>query len=96
MDQPDGSVIAVTGSVEAKVPLPVIPLYDLQLAAQLIPCSRTGLQKHLSRHKEKFPAVYRQDRGGRRVRLLNADEIRAIRASMLKGPGVQHTLIPPA
>ena len=60
-------------------PLPVEPLYDLQVAAMLIPMQVASLRKHLSRHKVRFPARYRKSTGGRRIRLLSATEIRTIR-----------------
>ena len=60
-------------------PLPVEPLYDLQVAAMLIPMQVASLRKHLSRHKARFPARYRRSTGGRRIRLLSATEIRTIR-----------------
>lgn len=82
----------VTGQVALHVPLPVVPLYDLKLAAQLIPCSHGTLKQHLHAHKADFPAVYRREGKGRRVRLLSAREIVQIRAKMLKGPGLERVL----
>jgi len=61
-------------------PLPVEPLYDLQVAAMLIPMQVASLRKFLSRHKARFPARYRRsDSCHRRIRLLSATEIRTIR-----------------
>lgn len=88
-------VIAVTGVVDKHVPLPVVPLYDLGLAAQLIPCTRVALYQHLSTHKADYPPVYRREGTGRRVRLLTGDEIRRIRSRMLRGPGLERVLVPP-
>ena len=67
-------------------PLPVEPLYDLQVAAMLIPMQVASLRKHLSRHKARFPARYRRSTGGRRIRLLSATEIRTIRPMVLSAP----------
>jgi len=94
MEQAQPTII-VTGTVDKQIPLPVVPLYDLKLAAQLIPCTHAALQKHISVHKADYPAVYRREGTGRRVRLLTADEIRLIRSRMLKGPGLERVLIPP-
>ena len=69
-------------------PLPVEPLYDLQVAAMLIPMQAPSLRKLLSRHKARFPARYRRSTGSRRIRLLSATEIRTIR------PMVVHSLTP--
>ncbi len=69
-------------------PLPVEPLYDLQVAAQLIPMQAPSLRKLLSRHKAQFPARYRRSTGRRRIRLLSATEIRTIR------PMVVHAITP--
>ncbi len=69
-------------------PLPVEPLYDLQVAAMLIPMQVASLRKLLSRNKAQFPARYRRSTGGRRIRLLSATEIRTIR------PMVVHSITP--
>lgn len=89
-----GTYIAVTGIVAKDLPLPVIPLYDLTYAAQLIPCHANTLRHHLSQRKAEFPAVYRRESTGRRVRLLTAEEIIRVRAKMLKGPGLANVLTP--
>jgi hypothetical protein len=66
--------------------LPVEPLYDMRIAAFLIPMSYSGLKGFLQRHKEEFPARYRlAGRGHRRVRMLYAREIRNIRARVIRG-----------
>ena len=69
-------------------PLPVEPLYDLQVAAMLIPMQAPSLRKLLSRHKARFPDRYRRSTRGRRIRLLSATEIPTIR------PMVVHSLTP--
>jgi hypothetical protein len=73
-------------ALEAAPPmeLPVEPLFDLGLAAALIPMSYDALRSFLSRNKAEFPARYRrQGSGHRRVRLLLASEIRSIRERTL-------------
>ena len=65
-------------------PLPVEPLYDLQIAYQLIPMQYDSLRKFLSRHKSQFPARYRRTEGRRRIRLLLASEIRTIRGMVVE------------
>jgi hypothetical protein len=37
------------------------PLFDLVLAAQLVPMRPASLKVHLSRHRDKYPARYRLD-----------------------------------
>lgn len=69
--------------------LPVEPLYDLPLAAQLIPMSANGLRKYLSRHRDEFGKRYRKDRQQRLHRMLTASEIKRIRQALFifKTPG---------
>jgi uncharacterized protein YifN (PemK superfamily) len=68
----------------------VEPLYDLRLAAALVPMTYDQLKSWLHRHSEQFPARYRIQRYPRthrssRVRLLYASEIKAIRKQVLRG-----------
>jgi hypothetical protein len=66
--------------------LPAEPLYDLQLAAALLPCSAGALRTHLYRHRAEYPARYRrQGSGHRRVRLLFGREIEQVRRQLLRG-----------
>ena len=65
------------------------PLYDLSVAAALIPCSTQRLKNFLGYRKRLFPARYRLEsvqnaRHRRRVRLLYAAEIRAARRHILR------------
>lgn len=63
-------------------------LFDMRLAAMLVPMHYGTLKKFLSRHKAQFPARYRlSGREHRRVRLLSGAEIKRIRAMTLRGPG---------
>jgi hypothetical protein len=84
---------------EASIPLPspqqlcdamlqaVEPLFDLRLAAMLVPMRVSALRTLLSRHKTDFPARYRLEGSGhRRVRVLYASEVRRIRAMVIRGP----------
>jgi hypothetical protein len=65
--------------------LPVEPLYDLRIAAYLIPMRYEAIRKWLYRNRERFPARYRlHGRSHRRIRLLSASEIRLIRAMCLR------------
>jgi hypothetical protein len=78
-------------------PLPVEPLYDLQVVAMLIPMNYPSLRKFLNRHKAQFPARYRHSVGMRRIRLLTAAEIRTIRPMVLSAPNpddILKTLFP--
>lgn len=59
-------------------PLPVEPLFDLMVAAMLIPMRVGALRTFLWRHKAQFPPRYRRSGHGR-IRMLSASEIRAIR-----------------
>lgn len=75
------------------VPLPLMPLYDLNTAAALVPMAPMGIRGHLQRNKHLYPPpVYRRCPGGRKVRLVTAYEIREIRKRVLVGPGVDRTL----
>ena len=65
----------------------VDPLFDLQLAAMLIPMRYNSLKKFLCRHKALFPARYRVAGDRRRRRLLCATEINKIRSIVIRGPG---------
>jgi hypothetical protein len=87
--------VEVTGSVDITRVLPVVPLYDLRLAAQLIPCTYDALHYYLKHHKAEHPAVYRRfGRPGVKKRLLSAEEIMLIRSRLLKGPGLANVLRP--
>lgn len=67
-----------------KLQLPEI-LFDLQVAACLVPMNHATLRKHLSRHKrEFFPVRYRRSTGGRRIRLLTGAEICRIRSQVIQ------------
>lgn len=66
--------------------LPVEPLYDMRIAAYLIPMRYEALRKWLYRNKEHFQARYRlHGHSHRRIRLLSASEIRLIRKLCLRG-----------
>ena len=62
------------------------PLYDLSIAAALIPCSLQRLKNFLKyqRRRHLFPGRYRIDPARRRIRLLYAREIHAARRQILK------------
>lgn len=65
---------------------PLEPLFPLRAAAMAIPMRYASLKAFLSRHREKFPALYRLvGRAHRRNRLLTAREIKTIRAMVLRG-----------
>lgn len=64
----------------------ISPLFDMRLAAYLIPMRYDTLKKWLHRHRETFPPLYRlQGRMHRRIRLLSGNEIKLIRALALRG-----------
>jgi hypothetical protein len=86
--------VHITGSVPITTTVLIMPLYDLPLAAQLIPCKLCTLKWRLVHHKETFKAVYRREGTGRRVRLMSAAEILRMRALMLKGPGLEDVILP--
>lgn len=73
-----------------QIQLPIQPLYDMKLAADLIPCTYTALCKFLSNHRKEFLARYRIDTNRRRIRLLSATEIVYVRSKLLRGPGKTH------
>lgn len=63
------------------------PLFDLDMASSLIPMRYTSLKTYLSKHKDRFLPRYMLTYGHRRIRLLTPEEIKAIRAAVLIGPG---------
>ena len=67
---------------------PLEPLFDLVLAAELIPMRPASLRVHLCRRRDQYPARYRFDGMPRfRIRVLSASEIKRIRSQVLRGPG---------
>jgi hypothetical protein len=63
------------------------PLFDLDMASALIPMRYSSLKTYLSKHKAQFLPRYMLTHGHRRIRLLTGQEIQAIRAAVLRGPG---------
>jgi hypothetical protein len=63
------------------------PLFDLDLASNLIPMRYGSLKTYLSKNHAQFPPRYMLTYGHRRVRMLTANEVKAIRAAVLLGPG---------
>lgn len=82
-----------SGEVLARVslPPPIYPMYDLRVAAELIPTTYAGLVQFLQRNKQEYAPRYRiyEDGKGirRRVRILSSREILAIRVRTLRGEG---------
>lgn len=64
--------------------LPVEPLYDITLAAQLIPMSREAMRQYLHKHRHEFERRYRRDKQKRLHRMVTAGEIRLIRSRILR------------
>ncbi|TKB65672.1 MAG: hypothetical protein E8D52_14810 [Nitrospira sp.] len=64
----------------------VDPLFDLKVAAALIPMRYASLKKFLCRHKAMFPARYRLAGDRRRRRLLSVTGINKIRETVIRGP----------
>lgn len=65
-----------------EVAFPVEPLFSLETAALLVPCSEPGIRQLISRHKHKLqPAAYRRHPHlpRQRVRLLFASDIVVLR-----------------
>jgi hypothetical protein len=68
-----------------QLPLPVEPLYELAVAAVLIPCSLNTLKFKLQKHKDVFePPYYRLDSEHRRHRMLSASQVRWLRETMIR------------
>lgn len=63
------------------------PLFDLKLAAELVPMRYESLRAHLSKNREVYLARYRYGTSHRKIRLLSATEIQRIRGQVLHGPG---------
>ena len=71
----------------ARAPLNAMePLYDLDVAAALIPMDGQQLRAYLNNHKKEFPKVYRLDKDRRRRRMLPLSAIKYIRKKVLRGP----------
>ena len=78
--------------VEGALQLPVQPLYTLNVAAVLVPCTRATLDRALATRRNEFPPpVYRRMRNGSRMRLISGEDIRKLRAVLLKGPPLMVT-----
>jgi hypothetical protein len=70
------------------------PLYDMRMAAYLIPMRYETLKKCLGRHRELFPPLYRlQGRMHRRIRVLSGREIKLIRALSLRGKSAERVAV---
>lgn len=63
------------------------PLFDLDMASNLIPMRYASLKTFLSKHRSQYPPRYMLTHGHRRLRLLSGNEIQTIRAAVLRGPG---------
>ena len=63
------------------------PLFDLDMASTLIPMRYASLKTYLSKNRNRFPPRYMLTYGHRRIRLLTGQEIKIIRAGLLRGPG---------
>src|SRR5262245_31281465 len=68
----------------ADVLLPVEPLYEPEVAASLIPCSRKSLMSMLQRHKGELGEPYFRIWRGHRYRLISASEIRWLRDKLIR------------
>jgi len=72
-------------TLKCGIRLPVEPLWDLKLAAALVPCSYKQLIDHLRFYKDRYPpARYRIGDGRRMHRVLTGAEVIAIRAHMVR------------
>lgn len=72
--------------------LPVEPMYDMRIAACLIPMRYEALRKWLYRNKAHFSTPRHRLHGHshRRIRLLSASEIRLIRAKAIRGSALEN------
>ena len=82
--QYSGTVYCPTCLHELPFLLPVEPVYDLKLVAQLVPTTYQALRRHLSTHKAHYPPRYRYDSQRRRHRMLSASEVRMLREHILR------------
>ena len=81
--------IACGTPTELELPM---PLYDLSVAATLIPCTKERLHRFLldRRYRDQYPGRYRLEQSPnayhrRRIRVLYAREIIAARRHLLRG-----------
>ena len=71
-------------------PIPVEPMYDIDVVAFLAPCKLTTLRAYLKRRKHEFPYRYRIVGEGqrpyrkRKIRQLTVSEVRRIRAHFVR------------
>jgi hypothetical protein len=91
---PGSHVHSVACGTPAELELPAA-LYDLSVAASLIPCSRQKLKRflHDPQRRHLYPARYRLDtvqnaRLRRRIRLLYGAEINLARRHLLRRRGL--------
>jgi hypothetical protein len=65
---------------------PIDALFYLSAASILVPMSYDSIRKFLSRHKEEFPPVYFHVGRGHKRRVLTGEDIKRIRATLVRGP----------
>jgi hypothetical protein len=76
---------STTDDTSSPIPLPVEPLYDMWLAALMVPANYAAFKSFLSRNRHLFPARYRlAGRGHRRIRQISASEIRLARQMLIR------------
>jgi len=64
-------------------PLPLEPLFTMEEAALIVPCSPNSVRQLISRHKERMqPAIYRRHPSNPhlRVRYVYASDVAALRS----------------
>jgi hypothetical protein len=80
-----GPVYFLADLPDGQLPLPVEPLYELAVAAVLIPCSLNTLKFKLHKHKDVFePPYYRLDSEHRRHRMISASQVCWLREKMIR------------
>jgi hypothetical protein len=86
--------VLLMGTATVDQMLPVPWLYDISVAADLLPMTIDQLRRFLRRHRDEFPQRFRKRNDRRWVRVLLADEIRAIRRRYVKGKALDALLFP--
>jgi hypothetical protein len=66
---------------EVNQPLPVEPLYSLEIAALLAPATVAAIKRWLRRHRDQVSSPQYRYLGRRRRRLVTASDIRTMRSA---------------
>ena len=73
----------------------LMPMYEMKVAAVLIPMTYGALKTFLYRNKSRYPAVYvRREVHPRQVRVLTSGEILSIRDEVIRDETILKPYVP--